>query len=61
MGLIHSRASKKRDRALAALTSDQAGIVRDERLAHHRAAAAGHPWWRQRTVRDMFRVLLGGS
>ena len=39
MGLVHSRASKKRDRTLAELTRQQAGIVRDARLRQQRDAA----------------------
>jgi hypothetical protein len=61
MGLIHSRARKKRDRAAAELTRQQTGLIRDQRLRRRRATSAGSPWWRQPTVGDMIRVLLGGG
>lgn len=59
--MTQSRASRGRDRAEAALIREQVGIVREQRLAQHRVEAAGYPWWHQRTVRDMLRVLLGGG
>jgi hypothetical protein len=57
MGLIHSRASKKRAKAEAELLREQAKQVRAERQAQDRAvraeraeAAADLPAWRQPTL-----------
>lgn len=55
MGLIHSRAAKKRNKAEAALLNEQARLLRDERQAaeHDQAVErAGDNPWRQPTVRD---------
>jgi hypothetical protein len=40
MGLIHSRASKKRDRAAAKLAEEQAKAIKDERKADRKERAA---------------------
>jgi hypothetical protein len=57
MGLIHSRAAKKRNRALARLAREQAQAVRQQRRQAQRedgaaalAAASGVSWWRQPTL-----------
>jgi hypothetical protein len=61
MGLIHSRASKKRDKAQAALLDEQRKALRQERKAADRdrneqeaadrqEAAQDVPWWRQPTL-----------
>jgi hypothetical protein len=62
MGLIHSRASKKRDKAEAALLDEQRKALRRERKAPNRdrnepeaadgreAAQDDTPWWRQPTI-----------
>lgn len=55
MGLIHSRASKKRDKAEAALLKEQRRAVRK--------AGAGTPNWQQQMVarwRRWLRAALGG-
>ena len=57
MGLVHSRASKRRDRAAASLLRAQAKTVRqrnsdteiEQRVAHSQPVAA-LPWWRQPTI-----------
>ena len=54
MGLIHSRASKKRDKAQAALLDEQRKALRNERkeqeAADRQEAAQDLPWWRQPTI-----------
>jgi hypothetical protein len=54
MGLIHSRASKKRDKAQAALLDEQRKALRHERkeqeATDRQEAAQDLPWWRQPTV-----------
>jgi hypothetical protein len=71
MGLIHSRASKKRDRAAAGLLKEQARAARDERRGAHRADSAGQlqerevaaaelPAWRQPTLGGALRKLAEG-
>ena len=67
MGLIHTRASRKRDKAAARLLTDQAQAAehgarqvrhdeRTERLADQREARQGKPWWRQPTRGDAIRA-----
>ncbi len=67
MGLMHTRASKKRDRAAARLADDQSRVLehevrqarheeRNERLAGQREAAHRKPWYRQPTVGDAIRA-----
>ena len=51
MGLIHSRASKKRDKAEAELLEEQRRQLKDERRAAE-AERAGDSVWRQPTVGD---------
>lgn len=53
MGLIHSRASKKRDKAEAELAREETRQLRDER----RREAAGDSALLQPTLRDTLRVL----
>ena len=62
MGLIHSRASKKRDRAEADLLREQAKGIRTERKAAQReevteqlSGQTDHPeqWWREPTVASL--------
>jgi hypothetical protein len=50
MGLIHSRASKKRAEAEAELLKEQAKQVRAERKAQERAGHPDLPAWRQPTL-----------
>lgn len=61
MGLLHSRASKRRDRAEAQLLEEQARQVRGERRAAGRAAreeaADGLPAWRQPTLGGALRKM----
>lgn len=55
MGLIHSRASKKRDKAEAALLEEQRRQLKDDRQEADREVArerAGDNPWRQPTVGD---------
>lgn len=69
MGLIHSRAAKKRNRAQAQLAREQAKLVRAERagvqqeVSHAqysaRVAAAGGSPWRQPTIRDAIAAWRG--
>jgi hypothetical protein len=67
MGLIHTRASKKRDKAAARLASDQSKVIerqarrahqdeKQEKLADRQEAAQGKPWYRQPTVGDTIRA-----
>ena len=65
MGLIHSRAGKKRNRAEAALLCEQTAAARDERRAAQAASveqraeqAAGQPWWQQPTVGHAIGALI---
>jgi hypothetical protein len=58
MGLIHSRAGKKRDKAAAALLSEQAAQLQDERQREERLRreeAAGDNPWRQPTLGGAIR------
>jgi hypothetical protein len=59
MGLIHSRASKKRDKAQAALAKELARTEREQRQAGKHARqveAAGDSAWRQPTVGDALKT-----
>lgn len=67
MGLIHTRASKKRDRAAARLANDQSRVLehearqarheeKNERLAGQQEAAQSNPWYRQPTIGDAIRA-----
>jgi hypothetical protein len=68
VGIIHSRASKKRDKAEAELLREQAKQLRgSSQSARHADAvereqeAADLPAWRQPTVRGMLRKLAEGK
>lgn len=67
MGLIHTRASKKRDKAAARLASDQSKVIerqarrahqdeKQEKLADRQEATQSKPWYRQPTVGDAIRA-----
>ncbi len=67
MGLIHTRASKKRDKAAARLASDQSKVIeqqarrahqdeKQEKQAERQEAAQGKPWYRQPTLVDAIRA-----
>lgn len=49
MGLIHTRASKKRDKA-------QAKLLETERKQLIQESAQGKPWYRQPTLGDAIRA-----
>ena len=55
MGLIHSRASKKRDKAEAKLLEEQRRQVKDERREAEREQAGDNPL-RQPTVGDAIKT-----
>ncbi len=57
MGLIHTRASKRRDRAAADLLREQARAARSANRAAQREAAEELPAWRQPTVGGVLRKL----
>ena len=50
MGLIHTRASKKRDKQQAKLTKAERHQVEQETHAAEDKASEGLPWYRQRTL-----------
>lgn len=50
MGLIHSRASKKRNKAEAEVLREQAAQLRKERLEAEELENRDKPLWRQPTV-----------
>jgi len=67
MGLIHSRAPKKRDKTQARLADEERKQIQhearhergeegQERLAEPREIAQGKPWYRQPTVGDAIRA-----
>ena len=64
MGLIHTRAGKKRDKAAARLANDQSEVIeqqghrphQDEKLADRQEAGQSRPWYRQPTVGDAIRA-----
>lgn len=49
MGLIHTRASKKRDKA-------QAKLLKTERQQLEQEAAQDKPWYQQPTIGDAIRA-----
>ncbi len=54
MGLIHSRAAKKRNRAEAKVLREEAAALRAKRAAEEVATL---PWWRQPTLGQAIQVL----